>query len=48
VTALVNLIDDVRVAMAARTTAGDGTAKSALWCSPTPNTFRPKVSASSA
>jgi hypothetical protein len=25
-----------------------GTAKSALWCSPTPNTSRPKVSASSA
>jgi pimeloyl-ACP methyl ester carboxylesterase len=36
----------VASAMAASTTAGDAIAKSGRWCSPTPNTSRPAVSAS--
>ena len=48
VTALVSRIRSVRAAIAPRATAGEETAKSGRWCSPTPNTSRPTCSASSA
>jgi len=47
VTALVNRMRVVLAAAAASTTAGDETAKSGRWCSPTPTTSRPTWSASS-
>ena len=47
VTALVRRILSVRSATAASTTAGEETAKSGRWCSPTPKTSRPTWSASS-
>ena len=46
-TALVRRMRRVRVAAAASTTAGDETAKSGRWCSPTPKTSSPTWSASS-
>lgn len=45
VTPLVSRMRLVRLATAARTTAGEDTAKSRVWCSPSANTSRPRRSA---